>query len=189
MSGSLFGLNAPGGLLFTLPDDFDTSKVVLRLGIAARPRNALYGGTDLPLVRERDFLTSRITLPFLAIGADERPKRRGRLRIYDPDAHDGAQVRVSLKRPDAAAPDFPADKSIVVPLSLAPIDLSPNLGMPAPPRPAYAEIDLGAAFADTLPNGTIFNIEIEPVTPGLRLWAFVTLTDNATNEVTAITPQ
>lgn len=32
-------------------------------------------------------------------------------------------------------------------------------------------------------------LEIEPVTPGLRYWAFVTVTNNATSHVTTITPQ
>jgi hypothetical protein len=32
-------------------------------------------------------------------------------------------------------------------------------------------------------------LEIEPVTPGLRLWAFATVVNNETQQATVITPQ
>jgi hypothetical protein len=30
---------------------------------------------------------------------------------------------------------------------------------------------------------------VEPLTPGMRFWAFITITDNATQQVTVVSPQ
>jgi len=56
------------------------------------------------------------------------------------------------------------------------------------PTPAYAEFDLAQVFPAAASQAFNFNIDVEPVTPGLRLWAFWTVT-NAANDVTAIWPQ
>jgi hypothetical protein len=64
-----------------------------------------------------------------------------------------------------------------------------TVASPPPPLPAFAELDLAATFPAAAQAGSIFNVAIEPLTSNLRFWAFITVTDNTTNEVTAITPQ
>jgi hypothetical protein len=180
--GALAVGNAPGGLLLLAPAD-EADKLVLRLEVGAAPRSLIVvGGTAIPIVRERDFRTGTITLPDVATHGDLRPLRT-RLRIYDPDAHEGAQVRVSLR--SWSTPTAQPVESKIITLHIAPVTGS---GTP-PPTPAYAEFDVAAMFPVSTNLGFNYNIDIEPVTPGLRLWAFATITDGITNEVTAVWPQ
>ena len=37
--------------------------------------------------------------------------------------------------------------------------------------------------------GTVMGVRVTPLTPGLRIWAFVSVTNNETQHVTTITPQ
>ena len=167
------------GILFFAPDG-EADKLVFRLAISARPRNALERGTEIPVVRERDFRTDLISLPYVEL----RGPVRVRLRVYDPDQHQTAQVRVSLRPWDqpTAAPVASTVLALRPPPPFFPI-------LPAPViTPSYAELDLQAAFAEALANGTYFNVDVEPITAGLRFWAFVTITDNATNDVQTVTP-
>ncbi len=169
----------PSGILLFAPDD-EADKLVFRLAISARPRNPLERGTEIPVVRERDFRTGFISLPYIEL----RGPVRVRLRLYDPDQHVNAQVRVTLRHWNQPA---------VTPLASTVVTLQPPPGffpvLPAPViRPSYAEMDLQAVFADVIPQGTYFNVDVEPLTPGLRFWAFATITDNVTNDVQTVTP-
>jgi hypothetical protein len=77
-----------------------------------------------------------------------------------------------------------------------PVDPAPALppGDPWPARPAFAYVgDL-----DTIVKGMLghdastvknFHVKITPVTPGIRFWAMVSLTNNETQLITTITPQ
>jgi hypothetical protein len=182
--GGLYGINARGGLILLAPPEL-ADKLVLRLSIRRAPVRTISGFTDLPVVRERDFRTSTITLlgvPLRDVFGDV--PIRTRLRIYGPDGGDSSQVRVSLRNP--VAPQGQPIEPRIVTLSIPPIE---TVGPPPPPLPAFAELDLATTFPIALQFGPSYNVDIEPVTPNLRFWAFVTVTDNATNEVTVITPQ
>lgn len=165
---------APAGFILLVPEA-EADKLVLRLGVSATPRPIFSGGTDIPIVRDRDFRTSAITLPFIPFNRYMNDERT-RLRIYDPDATEGAQVRVSL--------EFGGDP---VPAQI--VTLSVPAEPAGAPRPAFAELDLRTAFptadASSMYGSTV---KIEPISP-IRFWAFVTITNNATNEVTIVTPQ
>jgi hypothetical protein len=176
--GALVLSSAPGGLLLMAPAE-EVEKLVLRLEISAVPRSPIIlGGTAIPIVRERDFRTSTITLPFVAMGGGIR----ARVRIYDPDSSAGTQVRVSIRSWTSPTSD-PLDSRV---LTLQETRVA-GATMPIP-TPGYAEFDVANTFPAVAPLGFNFNIDIEPVTPGLRFWAFATTT-NAANEVTAIWPQ
>ena len=168
-----------GGILFTAPAE-DADKLIFRLAIGARPRDVNVRGTEIPIARERDLRTDFISLPQVVLGGPVRT----RLRIYDPDQHADARVRVSLRNwfQPAEAPVASIEVALERGPAFFPI-------LPAPvTAPAYAEVDLQAAFADAIPRSTYFNVDVEPLTPGLRFWAFVTITDNATNDVQTVTP-
>ena len=182
--GGLYGINARGGLLLIAPSGL-ADKLVFRLSIRRAPIRTLSGFTDLPVIRERDFRTSIITfisVPLRDIFGDQ--PMRTRLRIYDPDGNAMSQVRVSLRH--GGDPRGQPVESRDVTLSIPPIETV--LSQP-PPLPAFAELDLAATFPAAVQAGSIFNVAVEPLTSNLRLWAFITVTDNTTNEVTAITPQ
>ena len=174
--GFLVLTTAPGGLLLMAPAD-EADKLVMRLEIAAIPRNPLVGvGTAIPIVRERDFRTSTVTLLDVAVGAGNR----ARVRVYDPDSNDGAQVRVSIR---------PWSSSAAIDSRTVPLHVLPRVGTSTPlPAPAYAEFDVAETFPAAAMTGFNFNIDVEPLTSGLRFWAFATVTTSA-NDVTAIWPQ
>ena len=55
--------------------------------------------------------------------------------------------------------------------------------------PGYAQfVDLVAVFPQLAASETI-RVEITPISPGLRFWAFAAITNNETQHVTTITPQ
>jgi hypothetical protein len=172
----LNAINTRGGILFTVPSA-DADQIVFRLNVSASPRNPLYEGTDLPVVRERDFRRSKITLPAVNFSPGIRPSR-ARLRVYDPDAHPGATVRVTLREWNDLRQSLYSATQLFL-LDPTDVEVAPG-GIPpsaSTPVPSYAEIDLQAVFPSA--QGLV-NVEVEPVTPDLRFWAFVTVTDNAT---------
>jgi hypothetical protein len=138
-------------------------------------RQAQTWGTELPVVREAAFVTRPIEL--LNVPTDDR--FRLLLRIYDIDGRSDGRVRVSVY-------GFPGNGESIgdVDLSLAqPSGFHPRY------KPAYAQF---SAVLSLIPAGqpqVVIGVRITPLTPGLRLWAFISVTNNETQHVTTITPQ
>jgi hypothetical protein len=166
-------LSARAGFILFAPEA-EADKLIFRLSIGAS-QYPIAAGTDVPVARERDFRTSTIIFPFIRLNRFENFARM-RLRIYDPDGTDGAQVRVVL---DPRGDTVPAQ---IVTLSVP----AEPAGVP---RPAFAELDLHTAFP-TADAGGMYGaaVKVEPISP-IRFWAFITITDNVTNGVTIVTPQ
>jgi hypothetical protein len=83
-----------------------------------------------------------------------------------------------------------------VPMAERIVSLLPPEGrtsLPPPgdfPRwPAYAELPAISALLPALGQTARIRIEVEPLTPGLVFWTFVSVTNNSTQQVTTITPQ
>lgn len=124
-------------------------------------RQAETWGTEIPIVRDRDFTTGATNLLDVPLHEGFRET----LRVYAPT--DGLlRVRVFET---ADSPGLLSEQ--IVPLR--------------PPQgihdPGYGELGLYIA-------GNVGRIEIEPLTPGLRYWAFVSITNNETQHITTITP-
>lgn len=143
-------------------------------------RQAETFGTEIPVVRESAFYDRTFVLP--AIPTD--PKFRVLLRIYDIDGRSDAIVTVRARDP-------------LGPTVWRAIDLRLNRPAPSgtPPqnKPSYAVLSFPAAIPEILNNAGIpkrseFNLEITPRTPGLKIWAFATVTHNETQHVTTVTP-
>jgi len=148
---------------------------------------------SLPVVRERDFRTGPIAfanVPYSYVYLTEdiiRPayaQYRHQLRIYDVDLRGDAAVRIRIFDRNAGGSLV---KEAIIPLD------GRNGGDPS--YPFYANLDLDAFFNGCRPFslhtpcvGTDTRIELLPVTEGLHYWAFVTLTNNFTQEVTALLP-
>lgn len=155
-------------------------------------REGADAGTELPVVREANFFTDVLNLLDVPIVTAFRT----RLRLYDVDAHDQAQVSVRFYKVNLALQ--------------SPIAISIN-GTP-PPQPdalltqrtvrfevehrgtdpafdiGYAEIDDLTTVAE-LHGVDHVRVEIRPVTTGLRFWAFATVTNNDTQRFAVISPQ
>lgn len=151
------------------------------LDFALRARDLSRGdeswGTAIPVVRERDFTTGVVNL--LDIPTD--PRYRLTLRIYSlaPAPHEPVVVRVyELGTVVLSGSYYQRDQlvgEITVLLTAAPVRdyLSDYAIVSDIPRPA---------------TGRAVRLEIDAPGADVRIWAFVTLTNNDTQAVTVISP-
>ena len=180
------GLGEPGLLVHVESDHGDDFQFSSRVQDVSR--SAVTAGAAVPVVREDAMHTGTVRL--LNVPVDE--VFRSTLRVYAlPDLREGeVEVRyylmpvfggssVDLRRVllreervtlrDPAANEIPRRVGSAV------------LG------PLFAETENVAAFPE-LPVGSAIWIEVVPVTPGLRIWAMVSITNNVTQQVTLVTP-
>jgi hypothetical protein len=146
-------------------------------------RQAETWGTEVPVVRERDLRTQTFAL----VNVPVTDGFRNTLRIYDIDGRSEADVRVRVFRVTLQHAAGPGESSTPDQL------LGDRILRLTPPvsawrDPGYLEIgDLNEIAS--LGDAERVTIEIEPVSPGLRIWAIVSVTNNATQHVTTVTPQ
>ena len=149
----------PGTFLFVPKGRGDDFTGTLRVQDMSRQSETW--GTEIPIVRDRDFTTGTTNLLDVPLHEGFRET----LRVYA--ATDGL-VRARVYE-TADSPGLLSEQ--IIPLR-APQGIH---------DPGYGELGLYIA-------GNVGRIEIEPLTPGLRYWAFVSITNNATQSITTITP-
>jgi hypothetical protein len=115
-----------------------------------------------------------------------KPNLRLTLRIYALDAGGDVVVRVFEHRSGLIvhlSDPMPVDSVIAEQTCrLAPVG-SPDAGYPIDNFPAYAQVeDL------PMPSTSLARIDVIPITPGMRIWAFVSATNNVTQQMTVISP-
>jgi len=149
----------------------DASSVAFQLRIADLSRSAIAAGTEIPVVRESEFRTSTVHL--LNIPTD--PKFRLALRIFE----------MNLDRADFTVRVIDQATNAVLASSLVTTS--------APPQPAlrftpgFAEMNNILSSLTNAPQN--IRVEIEPVTSGLAFWAYVSITNNDSQQITLVTPQ
>ena len=161
-------------------------KVTFNLRIHDISRDASTFGTTIPVVREKNVYTSTLQLINIPASGDFRSA----LRIYDFDSNTKVPRVVRLRIYDMCGTG-PIDRDCSnTPLVDTTLPL-PNGGEASytnPDHPGFAMIgDLAAAFPQLAGQSRI-RIDLDPVTPDLRFWAFVSTTHNETQQVTAVTP-
>ncbi len=173
LAGSLF---APTSLVYTHRGDMDKLHFSLRLRDLSRPEQSW--GTQIPVVRERDFRSSRMVIADVPVD----PAFRVTLRIYDPDRHNtpAAIVRYVDENGNTLSE---ARRPFTIPVWGA---IGPAL---LPLLPNYLQIDAGSEAAPLVAAPARIAVEIEPAEAGQRLWAFVSVTSNETQQVTILTDQ
>jgi hypothetical protein len=143
-------------------------------------REASTGETvELPVVREGSFITHKFQILDVTNPA---PGKRITLRVYgiDPDVLGRVEVRVFVEGTEQLARDDIYDLQVV-----QRIYSNPAGTYSVPVRPPVAEISYYAPLTDA---PYLLRFEIEPLTPGMAIWGFVSVTDNATQHVTLRTP-
>ncbi|HYO75188.1 MAG TPA: DUF11 domain-containing protein [Thermoanaerobaculia bacterium] len=156
----------------------DAAKVTFNIRVRDRTREAESWGTEIPAVREHEFRTDRIIL--MPLPLDRR--FRHTVRVYDDGFSNGGLVAIRVFYNSEAEPRV----NIVRRLEGARGSLTPAA---LPRYPGYTQLDpIHEANAQDAPSG-VARVEIEPLTPGMRFWAFATVTNNATSHVTTVTPQ
>jgi len=159
----------PGNFLFVSANIADSVAISLRISdVNSRAVNA---GTEIPVVREREFRTGRVVL----INVPANSLSRTTLRVYQSNPETSGAVRVKV---------YPNQGD----------ELLGSAELPLLPRepliffPAYAQIlSISSSFPAVSAHATI-RIEIEPVTEGPRIWAFTSTTNNMTQNVTIVSP-
>jgi hypothetical protein len=175
---------APYGLLLYAPED-----IARDLAFQARFGSGfddIGTSSELPLVREAEFTPGPVRLPSVALHGTPTDIR-STLRIYAPDAQPGTSVRVEVRRWDQPTAPVAVQRTVhlFVPASPPSSDL--------PLYPAYAQLALQQEFPIEVAGGTTVNMTIVPL-PLIsgeipRIWAFISTTENATQEVVIQRPQ
>jgi hypothetical protein len=149
----------PGRLIYIPKGSF--ADLVASLRVADLSRSAQSQGTRIPIVPEHDFKSDFQAILDIPMTANFR----NTLRIYSLDPQTIVHVRV-IQRNSAIAI---FDREIVL---RDPVDIY---------HPGYAEM------ADDLGPFGGGRIEVTP-TPGKRIWAFVSVTNNDTQQITVVAP-
>lgn len=166
------GGSRPGGALVFTPRDFASS---IRFGARVRDgaRESDDWGTEVPVIRESQFRSGEFSL--LNIPLDSR--FRLLLRVYGVDSvDDNVTIRATANDGTAAVRSFPLHST--TPCAFA----TPCVSI----DPAFTSLDPLAAFPEMAGKSTM---RLDMYTSRQRSWAFVTITNNATQHVTIVTPQ
>lgn len=170
-------LGTLAGGQFIYVSEADEARVQLNARVWDVARETQTAGSEIPIVREREFRSSTVVL----LGIPVAPHYRHTLRVYDFEGRSGARVAIRLYADDEAVPRA----SVIRTLGVA----SDARATPAqlPVHPGYLELDP----ASLAPLGGIdtLRVEVEPLDAGLRLWSFVSVTNNETHHVTTFSQQ
>jgi hypothetical protein len=137
-------------------------------------------GTALPIVPEEEFTDRPLTLidvPTLYTG-------RTMLRVYAlPEAPEPREVEVRYYR----IPEPGDELRVLLRTDRLRLDVPARQHVAPEYLAAYGQIG-AIEFLPELFLGQSTWIEVVPVTPGLRIWALVSVTNNTTQQVTLVTP-
>ncbi|HEX3068167.1 MAG TPA: hypothetical protein VHX14_06300 [Thermoanaerobaculia bacterium] len=169
------------GLWIEIPKAAGPEDVQWSARIRDTTREAASAGTEIPLVRQSDFYSTVVALP--RVNTDQR--FRSTLRVYG--ARDGGDGDVVSVRIYDARNTFQALVDTSLTLHAEPVQ--PSSAFYLPPRPEFAMIgDLVAAYPQ-LASVPEIAIELRPAGGTSPIWAFVSTTNNDTQQVTLVTPQ
>jgi hypothetical protein len=170
-------LGTLAGGQFIYVAEADEARVQLNARVWDVAREAQTAGSEIPIVREREFTSSTIVL----LGIPVAPHYRHTLRVYDFDGRSGARVGIRVYADSETTPRA----SVTRTLGVVSNDKATSAQLPV--HPGYLELDPGALT----PLGGIstLRVEIEPLDEGLRLWSFVSVTNNETHHVTTFSRQ
>jgi hypothetical protein len=152
------------------------SDVSFSLRFADISRGTLNGGTDMPVIRQGEFLTQ----PSQLFNVPMNDHFRVLLRVYD-TAQTTALFRLALYA-QTEADEEPLYSAVVQATTAETGDFRT--------KAAYAQFDVTQLLdLDNVAWPESVRIEITPLTAGSRYWAFGSVTNNATQLVTLVTPQ
>lgn len=160
----LAGGDSPHGQWFQFPAD---GSLQVQARFRDRTRAPFWAGVELPLIRERDFRTGVLQL----VGVPQDERFRVMLRVYAL----AAGVTARIEELDTNGVVLRQEN-----VTLAPPTTTYSVGS----VPAYAQLPLPVAPPDSPP----IRIRISSLTPGERLWAFASVTNNESGEVTLVQP-
>jgi hypothetical protein len=158
---------APGKFIYVPKGSASYLTAELRVEDVSRQSDTW--GTHIPVVADRDMRTSIAAL--LDIPTDSR--FRNMLRVYG-DQEGTVQVRIVQTTPPIGV------------VSVVSLPLTPGATMFDPSYASFSAFPLPPIT--TGPARPKLRVEIEPVTYLLHAWAFVSVTNNETQQITVIAP-
>jgi hypothetical protein len=169
-----FTLFAPAGntgvFLYVPRRLVDNMVATLRVHETTRDGDSF--GTEIPVVSETQFR------PFIVLpNVPSDTRFRALLRVYSYSANDSVAM---LRLRDEATGELLDTRTVVLKSGLTPVTDTPD-------APAYTQVALDPLFAGFGPAHRRIRSEITPVGPA-PIWAFVAITNNATEQFTTITP-
>lgn len=167
-----FGRRSLTGLLF-YPTEKAASHLWFSLRVRDRAHDASSAGVDVPVVHEKEFRDRELIL--LNVPTD--PRFRSTLRIY---ALSTKAEPVQLRYRSMESDDVIAEETVLT--SFDQEENSPDF----PLSPSYAELSGMVSTHPSLQMVESYRIEIDA---DARMWAFVSLTNSQTGQVTLVTPQ
>jgi hypothetical protein len=169
---NVFPTNAP---FFVYVREADAPHVHLNSRVWDVSRETETAGSEVPIVREHRFSASAQSI----LGIPVAPQYRHTLRVYDFDGRTGTRVAIRVYVNDEPAPRASVERT----LAAASNATTPTAQLPL--HPAYLQLD--PASLASLTGATTMRIEIQPLEEGVRLWSFVSATNNNTHHVTTFT--
>lgn len=155
----------PRGALFQVPRSV-ADQLTFTATVLDESRQAISLGSELPIVREHELRTGAIEFVDVPLRADYRLT----LRVYALDV-DSETIVINM---------FDADSNRFVGASTA------RLTKQAHDEPAFAQLDSGLPRPNGVTRARIHVAANFGVTP---IWAFLSITNNETQQVTILTPQ
>ena len=172
--------------VFVDPQCADSAKLILTVQSPGGP-------VQMPVIREDQFLSDTsqfLGIPILLNGGECTfscepvvPVDRHRVRVINSASDPNGEVLVNLWLPWGSLPRFPDAQYRV--------HLDQHDGDDAS-FPYYGQVDVDNPCLRQSPHGCVSwigRIEVVPVSAGLRYWAFVSSTDNSTQQVQVSLPQ
>lgn len=159
--------------------------VNLRLSKLFRETGEVRFAAEIPVIRQAALLRGTTQLVRVPMADNTRQM----LRIMDPDRRGDGRVRVRILLDDLESSPSPLLYEIEVTLAIPDVGSS-GYHADDPSFPGYAQLaDLRGLLGDKVTPSSHIRVEVTPLTNGLRYWAFVSVTDNTTQEVMLISPQ
>lgn len=169
---------SPAGQYFYVrPQDASKWRFNARISDAARAEQT--AGAEIPIVRQSGFVNGTIAL----LNVPVAPEYRHTLRIYDGDGRERVLAAIRVYAPGETEPRVNVVRELVRVRDHNSVTTTARL----PTHPAYAQLD--PAQLGSLGDLQSMRIEVEPLDPTARLWAFVSIVNNTTHHVTVVTPQ
>jgi hypothetical protein len=173
---SLAGFLGTGLGQFVYLREADEPKLHLNARVYDVSRTQETAGSEIPIVREHDFSTETISL----LGIPVASQYRHTLRVYDFDGREGAQVAIRIYANEETTPRLSLTRSLTGSAGTVTIGDRPVF-------PATTQFEIGQLLS--LAGIGTLRVDIEPLDDGLRLWSFVSVTNNDTHHVTTFSAQ
>jgi hypothetical protein len=153
--------------LFSNPRPQDPNDVSFQLRVSDLSRSATSAGTEIPIVRETSFKTEAFDI----LGVPVDPRFRLVFRLFE----------MNLDRARFTVRVFDQATNALISATLLTTSTPPQTLFRF--QPGFAEMAIPDVTAGTV------RLEIEPLTKGAASWAYVSVTNNESQQVTLVTPQ